>query len=160
VLTAQRREEGESSAETKRLGAAKGRLCAQVDQLLHEIYLWRVVGTDVSIGDVAYTKQQVDDMIRDEADAPWHKLDGASELYYGRRYHRAASDLERVREMMPRLHAERARLCSWAGYHLTKVEEARCALRLPEDAGCDTLLDRHSRMLRGISDGEAALRWQ
>jgi hypothetical protein len=80
-----RKSQGSASKETRRLDNRSRQLRAQVIELLHEMYVWQVIGTSDTVAQVALSPDEVKQLYTDDGVGPWHETSaGADELGRGR----------------------------------------------------------------------------
>ncbi len=117
-------QEGQVSADTKRIAKAEQRCRSRIRQLLGELYAWlRAMQPGATLESVQYTEQQVLDIFAGGA-MPWSGDSGgryALKLKHGRAYHFAASDLERCKEEQASLPIQRARLVANLKHRIAQI---------------------------------------
>jgi hypothetical protein len=159
ALAQLRTRQGSASKETKRLDNRNRQLRAQVTEMLHELYVWQVIGTQLTVSEVALSKERVKELYTDDGVGPWHEASAGGRLYYGRLFHRLDSDRARCEESLAVLNTERRRLQRWVTWHMRQVVAAEAEATAADELGRAMLLRRHKLMLEGMQSAMDNLIW-
>ena len=149
---------GPSTREGRGLKKAISRKKTMMRKRLDEMYLWKVLGTGMTIHDpgVRLSDAEVKEMLKTGV-APW-STSNSSDAYWGRMAYRCHSDLARCFEELPILEVEKARCFAWAQRNLGVVH-----LRIDEEdgsgSGQEFLLKRWARLLSGLIEELNSLSW-
>ena len=107
--------------------------------------MWKCVGTDKGVQDVAYTTDQIKHMYA-TGDTPWSGLGVGSAMYFGKLCHRITSDIARCEEELLILPIERRRLRTWVDGRILAVDNMLVTTRVGfPSPPCEEIVEAHVR---------------
>lgn len=120
-MRAKREELGASSKEGQRLKKQEGARRERMYRTLEEIYVWKIRGTSRTMDEVRISEAEVKQML-ETGEPPWQSFDHlAAKLYWGKLFHRNASDLARCKKEMVDLPIQKQRLVAWLQARVSKI---------------------------------------